>query len=152
MAETTVRELANIVGIPVDRLLTWLGESGLPHTEADQRLSDQENEGIYEIDTLSYRDADGAITFETVDGLTYTRDLWGGRRSNEIELWDKYHVAGDATDYVEPGTFEVLLGGRHNDYLSLGISQDVTIKGGYGDDTIRGSNGADSLLGQGNRI
>ena len=42
MAETTVRELADVVGIPVDRLLAQLGESGLPHTDAEQRIDDQQ--------------------------------------------------------------------------------------------------------------
>ena len=42
MAETTVRELADVVGIPVDRLLAQLGESGLPHTDAEQRINDQQ--------------------------------------------------------------------------------------------------------------
>ena len=42
MAEITVRELADISGIPVDRLLILLGESGLPHTEADQWINDRE--------------------------------------------------------------------------------------------------------------
>ena len=47
MAETTVRELADVVGIPVDRLLARLGESGLPHTEADQRINDQEKAHLF---------------------------------------------------------------------------------------------------------
>ena len=42
MAETTVRELADNVGIPVNRLLAHLGESGLPHTGADERINEQE--------------------------------------------------------------------------------------------------------------
>ncbi len=42
MAEVTVRELAETVGIPVDRLLAQLGESGLPHTDADERINDQD--------------------------------------------------------------------------------------------------------------
>ena len=42
MAETTVRELADVVGIPVDRLLVQLGESGLPHNDAEQRINDQQ--------------------------------------------------------------------------------------------------------------
>lgn len=40
MVEVTVRELAEVVGIPVDRLLVQLGESGLPHSDADQRIND----------------------------------------------------------------------------------------------------------------
>ncbi len=42
MAEVTVRELAESVGIPVDRLLVQLGESGLPHSDADQPINDQD--------------------------------------------------------------------------------------------------------------
>ena len=47
MAETTVRELADVVGIPVNRLLAQLGESGLPHTEADQRINDKEKAQLF---------------------------------------------------------------------------------------------------------
>ena len=47
MAETTVRELADVVGIPVNRLLAHLGESGLPHTEADARINDQEKAQLF---------------------------------------------------------------------------------------------------------
>ena len=46
MAETTVRELADVVRIPVDRLLAQLGECGLPHTEADQRINDKEKDQL----------------------------------------------------------------------------------------------------------
>ena len=46
MAETTVRELADVVRIPVNRLLAQLGECGLPHTEADQRINDQEKDQL----------------------------------------------------------------------------------------------------------
>ena len=42
MAETTVRDLAEAVGIPVERLIVQLGESGLPHNQADQRINDEE--------------------------------------------------------------------------------------------------------------
>ena len=47
MAETTVRELADSVGIPVNRLLAHLGESGLPHTGADERINDQEKAQLF---------------------------------------------------------------------------------------------------------
>ncbi len=42
MADVTVRELAKAVGIPVERLLTQLGEAGLPNKGADETISDQE--------------------------------------------------------------------------------------------------------------
>ena len=46
MAETTVKELAEHVGIPVDRLLVQLSESGLPHDEADQRINDTDKKHL----------------------------------------------------------------------------------------------------------
>ncbi|RMD71392.1 MAG: translation initiation factor IF-2 [Gammaproteobacteria bacterium] len=42
MAEVTVRELANSVGVPVERLLAQLGEAGLPNKGADETISDKE--------------------------------------------------------------------------------------------------------------
>ncbi|MGE0371441.1 MAG: translation initiation factor IF-2 [Gammaproteobacteria bacterium] len=41
MADVTVRQLAEVVGIPVDRLIVQLGEAGLPITDADQTISDK---------------------------------------------------------------------------------------------------------------
>ena len=46
MSEVTVRELAEVVGIPVDRLLVQIGNSGLPHTEADERLNEQDKDQL----------------------------------------------------------------------------------------------------------
>ena len=40
--DTTVRDLAEAVGIPVDRLIVQLGESGLPHNDAEQSISDED--------------------------------------------------------------------------------------------------------------
>ncbi|MGF1613078.1 MAG: translation initiation factor IF-2 [Gammaproteobacteria bacterium] len=40
MAEVTVRQLAEVVGIPVERLLVRLGEAGLSQREADEHIND----------------------------------------------------------------------------------------------------------------
>jgi len=42
MSDVTVRQLAEVVGIPLDRLLTQLGEAGLEVAEPDDILSDAE--------------------------------------------------------------------------------------------------------------
>jgi len=42
MSDVTVRQLADVVGIPVDRLLTQLGDAGLEKSDADDVLSDTE--------------------------------------------------------------------------------------------------------------
>ncbi len=42
MAEVTVKEFAEVVGVPVERLLVQLEEAGLPHKSADQAISEDE--------------------------------------------------------------------------------------------------------------
>lgn len=42
MSDVTVRQLADVVGIPVDRLLMQLGDAGLEKSDADDVLSDTE--------------------------------------------------------------------------------------------------------------
>ncbi len=42
MAEVTVKQLADVVGIPVERLLTQLGEAGVPITDVDQTVTDKQ--------------------------------------------------------------------------------------------------------------
>jgi translation initiation factor IF-2 len=42
MADVTVRQLAEVVGIPVDRLIMQMSEAGLPITGADQTISDKD--------------------------------------------------------------------------------------------------------------
>ncbi len=42
MTDVTVKQFAEVVGIPVDRLLVQLGEAGLPIADAEQKISDKE--------------------------------------------------------------------------------------------------------------
>ena len=42
MAEVTVKQLAEVVGIPIDRLLSQLEQAGVPVKDAEARISDQE--------------------------------------------------------------------------------------------------------------
>ena len=42
MAEITVREFANVVGVPVERLITQLGDAGLQDKKAEDPISEQE--------------------------------------------------------------------------------------------------------------
>lgn len=46
MAEVTVAKLAEIVGAPVDRLLTQMKEAGLEHGAADDTVSDEEKQTL----------------------------------------------------------------------------------------------------------
>ena len=65
MAEQTVKQLAESVGTPVDRLLGQMKDAGLPHTaETDAVTEDQKQHYLKELAMGEYigafhRDADG---------------------------------------------------------------------------------------------
>jgi translation initiation factor IF-2 len=44
MTDVTVKQFADVVGIPVDRLLVQLGEAGLSVDHADATISDKEKQ------------------------------------------------------------------------------------------------------------
>lgn len=46
MAQVTVEQLAEVVGASVDRLLTQMGEAGLPHKAADEAVSDEDKQTL----------------------------------------------------------------------------------------------------------
>ena len=46
MAEVTVSELAKVVGASVDRLLGQMKDAGLPHSNADDKVSDEEKQAL----------------------------------------------------------------------------------------------------------
>jgi translation initiation factor IF-2 len=46
MAQVTVQQLAEVVGASVDRLLTQMGEAGLPHTNAEEAVSDEDKQTL----------------------------------------------------------------------------------------------------------
>ena len=44
MGQVTVQQLAEVVGASSDRLLTQMKEAGLPHTEAEEAVSDEDKQ------------------------------------------------------------------------------------------------------------
>ncbi len=46
MAQVTVNQLAEVVGASADRLLTQMKEAGLPHTAADEAVSDEDKQTL----------------------------------------------------------------------------------------------------------
>ena len=46
MSEVTVKQFAETVGTPVDRLLKQLEEAGLPHTAEDEAFSSEEKQTL----------------------------------------------------------------------------------------------------------
>jgi translation initiation factor IF-2 len=74
MAEVTVRQFADVVGVPVERLLSQLGEAGLPIKAADEPISDKEK-----LTLLRYlRESHG---FDKGEGLAEPRRVTLKRRT-----------------------------------------------------------------------
>ena len=46
MTQVTVKELAQVVDTPVERLLQQMCEAGLPHTSAEQVVTDNEKQAL----------------------------------------------------------------------------------------------------------
>lgn len=46
MAEVTVSQLADVVGVPVDRLLAQMKQAGLKHTAAEETVSDEDKQTL----------------------------------------------------------------------------------------------------------
>ncbi len=46
MAQVTVQQLAEVVGASVERLLTQMKEAGLPHSEAEEAVSDDDKQTL----------------------------------------------------------------------------------------------------------
>ena len=46
MAEVTVKQLAETVGAPIDRLLRQMSEAGLPHSDAEQTVTEEQKQTL----------------------------------------------------------------------------------------------------------
>ena len=46
MTQVTVKELAQVVDTPVERLLLQMRDAGLPHTSAEQVVTDSEKQAL----------------------------------------------------------------------------------------------------------
>ena len=58
MADVTISELAGVVGVSVDRLLSQIKEAGLPHTKADELISNDDKNTLLVFLRRSHGDRD----------------------------------------------------------------------------------------------
>lgn len=58
MADATVSELAKVVGVPVEKLLSQVKEAGLPHTKADDSISNEDKNTLLLFLRRSHGDSD----------------------------------------------------------------------------------------------
>ena len=58
MADVTISELAGVVGVSVDKLLSQIKEAGLPHTKADELISNDDKNTLFVFLRRSHGDRD----------------------------------------------------------------------------------------------
>ena len=94
MAEVTVRQLAQQVGIPVERLLSQLGESGLPQSDADESINEKDRAQLLNhLRRLQGKESDGVdeapkkivLKRKAVTELKVTGQR-GGRKAVTVEV------------------------------------------------------------------
>ena len=59
MAEVTVKQLADVVGIPVDQLLSQMRDAGLPHKNADDAVNSEQKQALLGHLKQSHGESDG---------------------------------------------------------------------------------------------
>ena len=78
MAEVTVKQLADAVGAPVDRLLTQMQQAGLSHKSEDQSVSEQEKQTL-----LAYLKGDKGDASKSAGKITLKRKSTGTLKSGQ---------------------------------------------------------------------
>ena len=78
MAEVTVKQLADAVGAPVDRLLTQMQQAGLSHRSEDQSVSEQEKQTL-----LAYLKGDKGDASKPAGKITLKRKSTGTLKSGQ---------------------------------------------------------------------
>ena len=92
MAQVTVQQLAEVVGATADRLLTQMKEAGLPHTEAEQAVSNEDKQTLLAFLKHSHGEASGApkrITLKRKTLSTLRTPGSQGRKTVNVEVRKK---------------------------------------------------------------
>lgn len=92
MAEVTVKELAKVVGTPVDRLLGQMQQAGLPHSNEDQGVSDNDKKTLLSFLQRSHGETPTAPKKITLKRKTVSRLKTGSgqaRKTVNVEVRKK---------------------------------------------------------------
>ena len=87
MAETSVKDFADAIGKPVDRLIEQMQEAGLSHKSADQKVSEQDKEKL--LGFLKRNSGGGEPTRITMTRKTTQQLKTDGRKSVNVEVRKK---------------------------------------------------------------
>ncbi len=107
MAQVTVQQLAEVVGASVDRLLTQMGEAGLPHTKAEEAVSDEDKQTLLAYLKRSHGESTKApkkITLKRKTISTLKSSGSQGKKTVNVEVRKKrtYVKRDQAAEEVEP--------------------------------------------------
>lgn len=94
MAEVTVKQLAGVVGTPVERLLGQMNEAGLPHKSGDEKVNDEQKQVLLAFLKRSHGEsaaeaAPNKITLKRKTTTTITTGTGGGKKAVNIEVRKK---------------------------------------------------------------
>ena len=92
MAQVTVQQLAEVVGATADRLLAQMKEAGLPHTEAEQAVSNEDKQTLLAFLKASHGESTSAprrITLKRKTLSTLRTPGAQGRKTVNVEVRKK---------------------------------------------------------------
>src|SRR6056300_1077128 len=91
MAQVTVAQLAETVGAAVDRLLLQMKEAGLPHTSADEAVSEDDKQTLLSYLKKSHGERAGAPKKITLKrkSVSTLRAGGAGKRTVNVEVRKK---------------------------------------------------------------
>jgi len=104
MAQVTVQQLAEVVGASSERLLSQMKEAGLPHTAADEAVSDEDKQTLLKFLKRSHgesTDAPKRITLKRKSISTLRTSGSQGKKTVAVEIRKKRtYVKRDAEENV----------------------------------------------------
>jgi translation initiation factor IF-2 len=107
MGQVTVQQLAEVVGASSERLLTQMKEAGLPHTEAEEAVSDEDKQTLLKYLKRSHGEAEEApkrITLKRKTLSTLRTSGAQGKKTVNVEVRKKRtYVKRDADDLGDEG-------------------------------------------------
>lgn len=131
MSEVTVKELADSVGTPVDKLLAQMGAAGLPHVAAEDAVNDEQKQAL-----LTYLKSSHGGTVTAPKKITLKRKVTttlkaGGNtrgKTVNIEVRKKRtYVKRDAIDSAE-FTAQPTGNGQDEDRISKRAQEDAKLE------------------------
>lgn len=131
MAEVTVSQLADVVGAPVDRLLTQMKQAGLKHTSAEEVVSDEDKQTLLAFLKTSHGESTAApkkITLKRKTLSTLKTSGGQGKKTVNVEVRKKRtYVKRDPAELLaEAAAEKAAQENTHEEELAAPVEAEVT--------------------------